>query len=387
MISLDPSGSSRGWPARPPATMRWRGFGGRAGAGLVVLVLVVLTLGTASASADSSRAISGTGTAAAAITGLPKRHCRSVSLRGHSDNALRATKIVARGVGCQRARRVVKGFHSQVIGSSGAGYVAGFGCAYLSATRVRCGPGPSGTEGPERVEWVAVGGHGRANRKPSTEDAGCPAEALPRIDGAALIKSAAETYWSQSLEIPLSEWSVASIRCGQLAPSAGEEIVVVLTLRSGTGGSPRPWGIYQRGNDGAYMLVHFDPGQRLVCPSTATIETRTFEIYRASRYEGAYTLCDQIVRYRWRGGRYVSSVRRSFRHCAGVLAQDMFKAVSIRASGFSCRKARGLIRSSSITWSLHCSSVGGGPETHCLAAKDERRWISYVVGLTLRLKG
>lgn len=98
------------------------------------------------------------GSATARANAHEWRHCRSVPVAiaaGHR----KAAQVQAKGVDCRRARHLVRDFYAAPIGSSGGTYVDGFGCAYTGGgSTVVCGPGPSGTDGPERVQWREISG-------------------------------------------------------------------------------------------------------------------------------------------------------------------------------------------------------------------------------------
>lgn len=80
------------------------------------------------------------------------RSCGSFSTEHVSGKRVRVTQVRVRGTSCVQARRVARGFYDQIIGSSGAGYAAGFGCVYTGGSRVRCGSGADG-RGPKKIRW------------------------------------------------------------------------------------------------------------------------------------------------------------------------------------------------------------------------------------------
>lgn len=80
------------------------------------------------------------------------RSCRTFATTNYSGARVVAASIRVRRTTCAQARRVVRGFYNQVIGSSGAGYAAGYGCAYYGRARVRCGSGADG-QGPRKLRW------------------------------------------------------------------------------------------------------------------------------------------------------------------------------------------------------------------------------------------
>lgn len=90
--------------------------------------------------------------APAGVVAATWRSCESFSTDSVSGDPVRVTEVRVRGTSCRQARRVARGFYGQTIGSSGAGYAAGFGCAYSGASRVRCGSGAEG-RGPKKVRW------------------------------------------------------------------------------------------------------------------------------------------------------------------------------------------------------------------------------------------
>ncbi len=79
--------------------------------------------------------------------------CGSLKLSMYSSLKVTVVGLRAMGASCRTAKAVVHGFYAQRIGSSGAGYAAGFGCAYVGGTRVVCGSGPTG-RGPRKVVWA-----------------------------------------------------------------------------------------------------------------------------------------------------------------------------------------------------------------------------------------
>jgi len=87
---------------------------------------------------------------AAAATWIP---CADVETADVNGKAVKAVEIEVSEVDCQLADQVVRGFYAQPIGSSGAAYVDGFGCAYRVEATVECGPGASGDDGPQRIRW------------------------------------------------------------------------------------------------------------------------------------------------------------------------------------------------------------------------------------------
>lgn len=87
--------------------------------------------------------------------------CKALTIDDPAGVQLRISNLRVSGVSCQRARKVIRSFHSQTIGSSGGTYAAGYGCAYVgrgsvdgAGAKVSCGSGPSGT-GPRRISWRA----------------------------------------------------------------------------------------------------------------------------------------------------------------------------------------------------------------------------------------
>jgi hypothetical protein len=86
--------------------------------------------------------------------------CANFTVTGYAGAHFRISSIKVTRTTCATARRVVRGFYGQVIGSSGAAYAAGYGCAYYGAgsaggsgAHVRCGSGASG-RGSRQVRWL-----------------------------------------------------------------------------------------------------------------------------------------------------------------------------------------------------------------------------------------
>ena len=80
-------------------------------------------------------------------------NCGSLTLYTYASQRVTVSGIRALGTSCRSAKAVVHGFYAQEIGSSGAGYAAGFGCVYVGGTRVTCGSGPTG-RGARKVVWT-----------------------------------------------------------------------------------------------------------------------------------------------------------------------------------------------------------------------------------------
>jgi hypothetical protein len=94
--------------------------------------------------------------------------CPDVRTADSAGTAVGAVGVEASGVDCGVVEQVVREFYAQPIGSSGAAYAHGFGCAYGGGGKsVECGPGASGDDGPERIRW-------REQRKPAVT--GAPVE-------------------------------------------------------------------------------------------------------------------------------------------------------------------------------------------------------------------
>lgn len=207
--------------------------------------------------------------------------------------------------------------------------------------------------------------------------------AASQIGNADSIKRKAEDFWRGRLPIEASGLSVSQIRCGSLTGKPGLEVVVVLGLRRGTGSSPKPWGIYNRSRRGRFRLAHFDPGRKLICPSTPTIHRRVLTIYGISEYLGAHTLCDRIVQFEWRRGRYVQVANRlAFRRCQKApripAEGGTFTMTRLRVSKTTCARAAALVARSSELHGWNCLFLESDREIRCVDKRNPRRWFAYV---------
>ena len=211
----------------------------------------------------------------------------------------------------------------------------------------------------------------------------CPKAVGKQVSNAGAIRRRAGQFWNDGLSIPASDFRVSLIRCGDLTGRGDPEIVVVLGVRGGTGGSPKPWGIYNRARRGRLHLVHFDPGRELICPSTPTIHRQVLTIYKVSEYIGAHTLCDRIVRFKWRRGRYVQTVERpAFHRCRKppeIPAEGGgFNMTRFRVSKMACAKAVALVSRNTELRGWNCLFLEKDHEIRCVAKGDPRRWFAYV---------
>lgn len=133
------------------------------------------------------------------------------------------------------------------------------------------------------------------------EGESCPAGAAVRAAEGSLIPDA-ERYWGGIFgEVDFEVWRAV---CGHLAGRHGADMVIALGLVDGTGGSPKPWGIFNRTEQGGFRLGYESFGRKLICPMGMRIHDRALDIYRPLEYLGGYTVCDQIMTFRWTGRSY-----------------------------------------------------------------------------------
>ena len=189
----------------------------------------------------------------------------------------------------------------------------------------------------------------------------------------------AERYWGD--RFGTAEFAAWRTTCGHLA-GRGKDMVTVLLLESGTGGSPKPWAIFNRTRSGDLRLRHSDLGKRLICPQSVNIQNRTLAIYRPTEYLGAYTICDQILRFHWQDGDYRKiGVRPAFERCQnpqvirpargyGLIVRDLHVA------GVSCGQAARLL-SHGLPSKWQCIATDDG--TRCLYRGNWRKWMTYIV--------
>lgn len=211
----------------------------------------------------------------------------------------------------------------------------------------------------------------------------CPKSIVKQISNAGALKRKAGRFWREGPSIPASEFRISVIRCGDLTGEKSSEVVVVLAVHGGTGGSPKPWGVYNRSRRGRLHLSHFDPGRKLICPSTPTINRQTLTVYRVSEYIGAHTLCDRIIRLKWRRGRYVQIADKpAFKRCRRspeIAAEGGgFNMTRLRVSRMACAKAVGLVSRNTELHGWNCLFLEKEHEVRCVSRGDPRRWFSYV---------
>lgn len=173
----------------------------------------------------------------------------------------------------------------------------------------------------------------------------CPPGTAQQAAEASLIPHA-ERYWGEVFGE--AEFTVWRAICGNLAGRNGADMVVALGLVNGTGGSPKPWGIFNRTEQGNYLLRYENFGRKLICPSGMFIHKRKLDVYRPSEYLGGYTVCDQILTFRWSGSGYKRvKTRHAYRTCEPRTIRTRYGfTVGIRkllVAGFSCGRGRNLI--------------------------------------------
>jgi len=196
----------------------------------------------------------------------------------------------------------------------------------------------------------------------------------------------AENYWSK--RFGSVEFSVSRSVCGHLA-GRGRDMVVVMLLDGGTGGSPKPWAIFNRTRRGRLHLSYADVGRHLICPQSVGIHHRRLTIYRPSEYLGAYTLCDRIARYRWKHRRYVlTGVHNAYTTCRSPLVAappgpgygliiERMRAASVSCNAAARLAARNVYGRSTGGWS--CAEILGG-EQRCFHRRNWRKWFTYFFG-------
>ena len=105
----------------------------------LAVVTALLTCFAGAASADS---LAGTASA---------RNCQSFKISKFW-GTIRVYSMRVNRTSCPRARRVVRNFYSQTIGSSGATIALNYGCRYWPDERVTCSPWRSRQKGA--IAWV-----------------------------------------------------------------------------------------------------------------------------------------------------------------------------------------------------------------------------------------
>jgi hypothetical protein len=215
----------------------------------------------------------------------------------------------------------------------------------------------------------------------------CSTAAAERAARASGFSARAERYWGNRFgEVDFSAWRAV---CGHLAGRRGRDMVVVLLLEQGTGGSPKPWAVFNRTRRGRLHLSHVDLGKHLICPQSIGIHHRVLTVYRPAEYLGAYTLCEMKARYRWERGDYrLLGVHAAFSRCHdpqiypppgggyGLIIEDL------RVAGVSCTRGAGVagrnvIQGAPGKW--NCAEVFGG-EVRCSYGRSWRRWLTYRFG-------
>lgn len=207
----------------------------------------------------------------------------------------------------------------------------------------------------------------------------CPESAAEQAVQSSGFARHAERLWER--RFGRAEFAVSRTVCGHLAGRRGRDMVVVLGLSGGTGSSPKPWAIFNRTRRGLFRLRHEDLGRRLICPQGVGIHRRVLSIYRPTEYWGAYTICDQVARFRWKHGHYEQiSIRPAFERCRspqvippsgggyGLIVRDL------RVAGMSCRRGAGVISQMPPRW--HCNPVDD--EARCQLEGNWRKWLTYV---------
>lgn len=95
------------------------------------------------------------------------RSCPAFSVTNINGDRVGVAGVRVLGTSCGQARRVARGFYTQQIGSSGAAYAAGYGCAYTNGgNRVRCGSGTDG-RGSKKIRWRERRRGARGSRTPA----------------------------------------------------------------------------------------------------------------------------------------------------------------------------------------------------------------------------
>lgn len=196
-----------------------------------------------------------------------------------------------------------------------------------------------------------------------------------------------ERYWGR--RFGSAEFSVWDAVCGDLAGRHGRDMVVVMLLDSGTGGSPKPWAIFNRTRRGRLRLHHVDLGKHLICPQSVRIHNRVLTIYRPSEYLGAYTLCDRMARYRWnRRGYVLIGIHNAFTRCRtprvvappgggfGLIVEQLRVASLSCGSGLRIAR-RDIVGEPPGKW--HCAEILGG-EQRCSFGHNWRKWLTYRFG-------
>lgn len=211
--------------------------------------------------------------------------------------------------------------------------------------------------------------------------ASCSVAAAERAVRASGFATRVESFWGK--RFGTAEFSTSRVTCGHLA-GRRRDMVAVLQLAGGTGGSPKPWAVFNRTRRGKLRLGHGDLGKHLICPQGVRIHRRALRIYRPSEYLGAYTLCDRVATYRWKRGTYVmTGARAAFKRCKNPLVVPTrlgrLPLRRVRVSGLSCRAggriaARDIVDDPLGRW--NCADIYGG-ETRCFHGRNWRRWMTY----------
>lgn len=216
--------------------------------------------------------------------------------------------------------------------------------------------------------------------------ASCSIAAAERAVTASGFTARVESFWGRHFgPVDFSAWKAT---CGHLA-GRRRDMVVVLQLEQGTGGSPKPWAIFNRTRRGSLHLSHGDLGKHLICPQSVRIHRRRLHVYRPSEYLGAYTLCDRVATYRWKRSAYVmTGVRDAFERCRNPMVVPSplggygLILTGLRAAGLSCRAAgriaaRDIVGEPPGRW--NCAEMYGG-EMRCFHGRNWRKWLTYRFG-------
>jgi hypothetical protein len=169
----------------------------------------------------------------------------------------------------------------------------------------------------------------------------CPEGAAESVAAASGFLDLAERHWSEQLT-PGIEFAVSRAVCGRVSGDRLADMVVVLAVVGGTGGSPKPLGIFNGEPSGGFSLRHVDLNQRrLICPSSVRIRGGQLKVNRPSEYEGAWTVCDRLMRFRFLDrGTYGVRESRAFKRCRTVEVPDL------RVAGIGCSRGIGIARAS-----------------------------------------
>lgn len=219
----------------------------------------------------------------------------------------------------------------------------------------------------------------RAADSPSSAASNCSDDVADRAARASGFVDRAERFWAA--RFGAAQFKVSAATCGHLAGRSGRDLVVVLHLVDGTGGSPKPWAILNRSRRGTLKLRYGNLGEKLICPGSMRVQRRKLLVHRPTEYLGAHSICDEVATFRWKGKTYRQvRVKPSWRWCQSPQRIDGegggFTAFHMRVSGLSCSRGWRLLRRGGRLPLWWCDLIGD-TEVRCKHTRNVRRWLTY----------